>query len=166
MLKIDRGTVLYVRFFKNGINTPQVINVIAEQIAGIVCGSDHPEKAFKMGTLSGELKHSEKDSIALIKSSGAMVKSLLDLGNARDIDKIELTIVYPDGTTKLGTRSAKNGIGTLIWDDNLIRNLSEMDPEYFWTSDSKTNPAVLVVKDGVVVDRFCDHSQMNGCNSQ
>ena len=156
MLKNDRGTVLYVRVFKKGVSTPQVINVIAEQIAGIACGSDFPEKAFKSGTLSGELKHSERDSITLIKSSGTMVKSLLDIDNSEDIEKIELTIVYPDGTTKFGTRSAKNGIGTLIWDDNLIRNLSGMDPKYFWTSDNKTNPAVLVVKDGVVVDRFCD----------
>lgn len=166
MLKSDRGTVLYLRVFKKGSVAPHVINVINEQVAGIICSSDDPENAFKDGALSGLLQHFERDSISLIKNSGLVVTPLADLGKAGDVDRIELTISYPDGTTKLGTRRAENEIGTLLWDDNLIRNLKDMKPEYFWTGDSKTNPAVLVIKGGEVVDRFCDHAQMNGCNSQ
>lgn len=165
MLKNDRGTILYLRVFKIGSTVPSIVNVFSEKIAGITFDSDGLEKAFKVGTLSGLLETRTKGSIALIKDSGVVVQPSPDLGKSVDIEKVEFTVVYPDGTTKMGTRSAKNGIGTLIWDDNLIRNLRSLNSDYFWTGDNKTNPAILVVKGGEVVDRACDPSTTEGCSA-
>lgn len=165
MLKDDRGTILYLRLFTNGRTLPSVVNVLSEQVGGITFDSDRLEHAFKEGTLSGIQKARTEGSIALIKNSGDVVEASPALGKGVDITRVEFTVVYPDGTTKMGVRGAENGIGTLIWNDDLVRRLSRMDPNYFWTGDNETNPAVLVIMDGEVVDRACDHSTTQGCTA-
>ena len=164
MLKTDRGTILYLRLFKAGSDKPMMINAFSEEISGIAFDTTDLDKAFSEGTLSGFPKDRPSKSISLIKTTGAIVDAADDFGFGNAIERVEFTVVYPDGTAKIGARSAKDGIGTLVWDDDLIRKIRSMRNDFYWTGVWGTNPALLVIKQGEVVDRACDHSTTHGCN--
>lgn len=131
MLKDDRGTILYLRLFTSESAIPSVVNVMSEQVGGITFDVDRLQHAFKEGALSGLQKVRAEGSISLIKNSGDVIEASPALGRGEDITRIEFTVVYPDGSTKMGVRSAKDGIGTLIWNDDLVRGLNRLAPDYF-----------------------------------
>lgn len=163
MLKNDRGTILYLRLFYRGVEAPSVIDVFSGGIAGFTIDTESVDLAFEDGTVSSKSETAPNRTIRFIKSSGSNFTLVEHDKSIDNFERMEFTVVYPDGSTKIGRRTVKDDIDTVVWDDNLVAKLRSIKPDYYWTGENLTNPALLFIKGGIVVDRACDHSTRGGC---
>lgn len=175
LLKKDRGTVMFLRLFKSGEQEPFVIDVQEQGISGIALNAEKLSEAFEEKTIIGPPKHLNKDSVAIVGSDGILRDIPFNIRSSSEIDKVQFTVLYPDGTTKLGERSnctdvarhmgdpRCSDIGTLIWDDNLVRYLRGFDPADYWGDNWRNNPAAIAILNGNIVGRHCDSSTTEPC---
>ncbi|ELP6741370.1 hypothetical protein WD376_004274 [Vibrio vulnificus] len=161
MIKSDRGTVLFVRLYKKGSEEPIVINVVDKNLGGIVVDGMNLEHAFDNRAILGSSKRFTPSSVAGIQSTGIVDDLSPDIGSVEQLDKIELTIVYPNGFAKISERSGDRLRGSLVWDDNLIKKVKSLNPDTYWTGDWTNNPAILAFVNGQVVEEMC--RLMPGC---
>lgn len=161
MPKLDRGTVLFLRLYLKDTPDPIVIDVARKHICGLILDGIDLSHSFDQKVLIGAPSLLAKNSVSCIYADGYVDKVASDIVDFDDIEKIWLTLVYPDGSTKVTERSGDALRSPILWDDALIRKLKQLKIEDFWTDDWRTNPALVTIEPDGSLAMEC--TVMPGC---